>query len=117
MPTRKQPEREVVRLGLDDAPTIYVNSVEMAVSFFDIQMRMGQVQDISDKRLVVKILTNVVMSPPHAKALVQALVSNVAVYEDKFGAITLPEGLGIASEPPPPSSRSRGGARRKASRP
>ena len=44
-----------------------------------------------------KLVASLILSPAHAKRLLQALEENVARYEAQFG--TLPEGSGPAPEP------------------
>lgn len=35
-----------------------------------------------------KLVSRIILSPPHAKRFLEALVSNVKRYEDQFGSIT-----------------------------
>ncbi len=112
--------QQVERTG--ELPVIYANSVQSKVSFFDVQLVLGFIEEFRpDHSVLVKNLVTVVMSPQHAKALRDALIQNINAYEEAFGTIQMP-----ALAPPTPetatarqhpSARSRAGARRKASRP
>lgn len=105
-----------------ELPSLYVNSVESKVSFFDIQLVLGFTEEIRpDQSVLVKNLVTIVMSPQHAKALREALIVNIEAYERAFGVIQMPTLAPPTSQldataPRPPSSRSRAAARRKASR-
>lgn len=59
-------------------------------SGWDVRMKLGEiVGQTEDGRAQVKNLGTTVMSPAHAKAVLEALQKTVRLYEEKFGAIDL----------------------------
>lgn len=104
----------VARTG--ELPLVYVNSAQVRLSPYDIQMLFGQAGELTDKGEVsVSNIVNITMSPQHAKAFVKLLSQQVESYERLVGPIILLEpNPSAANEPQPPSSRSPGAARKKA---
>jgi hypothetical protein len=62
---------EVVRGS--DAPTYYVNNINIDLSSFDVRLRIGQIQGADDTTIQVKELAHVFMSHAHFRALVKAI--------------------------------------------
>ncbi|WP_447963978.1 DUF3467 domain-containing protein [Nitrospira sp. Ecomares 2.1] len=80
-----QRQREV--MGVEEAPTYYSNSVEIATSLWDIRIRFGELKEASREHLIVKNLATVYLSPAHAKAVSVLLAEKIKDYELTFGAI------------------------------
>jgi hypothetical protein len=77
-------------VGSENAFSLYVNSAEMGLSGWDVRMKLGEiVGQAEDGRAIVKNLGTIVMSPAHAKAVLEALQKTVRIYEEKFGEIDL----------------------------
>ena len=80
----------------EDVPDYYVDSVRIAVGPYGFVLELGA-QGIGDvpgsERPPTKRLSLVRMSPQHAMILAKLLQKNVTAYQQKFGTITLPEGL------------------------
>lgn len=86
---------------------IYSNHVQVLVGPWDLIFRFGQVIFVNvDNKIQADELARVYMSPPHAKALVKLLARQVAVYEERFGAIAdvLEEIKGASAESSPEES-------------
>ena len=62
---------------------------EMSVSPWDVRIRLLESFDNEGSVPVVKKHGVMVMSPVHAKAMLEALEQTVHIYEDKFGEIDL----------------------------
>ena len=75
--------------GCPQFTTVYANSANVAVSFFDLKIIFGTVDhaDVSENALHVEDSVAVAMSPEHAKAFLALLSQHVALYERNFGAI------------------------------
>jgi hypothetical protein len=99
MPQQDDKEKSMLDyLGSEGAPSLYVNSVEMGASAWDVRVKLGEAfGQYADGRPIVKHLATLVMSPAHAKAMMEALQITVKTWEDKFGEIDLPrlkQGIG-----------------------
>jgi len=73
-----------------DSPTkfsVYCNSTEVLLSPWD--MRINVMENIPPKEGQAQLMVHgsVVMSPVHAKALLQALAQTITLYEEKFGEL------------------------------
>lgn len=86
----ESPKRE--KITPENLPLYYANSVEVRVSLFDFVLTFGFAEEATQERVVVRDLARVAMSPQHTKALLGILSENARVFEEKFGAINLPEG-------------------------
>ena len=75
-----------------DFHSVYANSARVRTSFYDFSIVFGEISAVDDK-LEREERVQVVMSPQHAKALLKVIEKNVAAWEERFGAIELPEGL------------------------
>ncbi len=65
-----------------DLPTVYTNNIEVAVSTWDVRLRLGQIQElINDKELSVKNVLTVYMSLEHAKILVDRLSESLRKWD------------------------------------
>ena len=85
--TEQTQDRKVTRVGLEETPTIYCNNVETRVSPWDFRLTFGEVLEVTEDSLSVKTKAIVYMSPEHAKAFTQVMLSNIAEYERSIGRI------------------------------
>lgn len=69
------PKPAVKRLESPDAPTLYVNHVNLDLTNWDVRFRLGQVQEVNPATgvVIVKEVGTVYMSHAHAIAFAQAL--------------------------------------------
>lgn len=84
-----KPKMAVEYVGAETAFSLYVNSVEMGLSSWDIRIKLGEILDQRENVTTVKSHGTIVMSPSHAKAMLEALQKTVRIYEEKFGEIDL----------------------------
>jgi hypothetical protein len=68
---------------------IYCNMTEMSVSPWDVRIKLMESFDNEGNVPIVKRHGVMLMSPVHAKAMLEALEQTVRVYEEKFGEIDL----------------------------
>src|SRR5687768_8202733 len=83
--------RETVVTDSREVPTIYTNNATIETGPYDVRLHFGEVVGVKDDQLVVNRLAKVVMSPQHAYALAQILVSHLKRYEERFGVIPKPK--------------------------
>jgi len=88
--TEQQPP-QTIRITLDEhvAQGEYVNFANIIHSPSEFVLDLGRVMP---GRQDVKIYSRVIMTPLHAKQLLQALATNIQLFEQKFGEIRL-EGM------------------------
>jgi hypothetical protein len=77
-----------LRITLDDgvAQGEYVNFANIIHSASEFVVDLGR---IMPGRTDVKVYSRVIMTPLHAKQLLEALAQNIAIFEQKFGEIRL----------------------------
>ncbi|MGA7616254.1 MAG: DUF3467 domain-containing protein [Thermoanaerobaculia bacterium] len=100
MPTKKKSEQEtetvnaaeIHRVRAADFRSRYANSARLQASIYDFTLTFGQISNDREK-LECEEYAEIVMSPQHAKVLLQILQRNVAGYEEKFGELQIPEGM------------------------
>lgn len=82
----QQPENPTIRIALDDAVAQgeYVNFANIIHSPSEFVIDLGRVVP---GRAEVKVYSRVIMTPLHAKQLLEALGHNISLYESKFGEI------------------------------
>lgn len=69
---------------------IYTNEIQISLSYFDFTLVLKRMSDINPQTF-----GTVTLSPQHAKALAQVLMSHVFEYERIFGQIQIPDPLKI----------------------
>jgi hypothetical protein len=81
----EQPQQQI-RIVLDDnvAQGEYINFANIIHSPSEFVVDLGRVVP---GKTDVKVYSRVIMTPLHAKQLLQALGHNIALYEEKFGEI------------------------------
>jgi hypothetical protein len=79
-------EQQTIRITLDDniAQGEYINFANIIHSPSEFVIDLGR---IVPGRPDVKIYSRVIMTPLHAKQLLEALAHNIGLYEQKFGEI------------------------------
>lgn len=93
-----QPEVEITKAA--SFVKIYANSAFIEVTPWDFKMIFGEIQKIGIKMHVEQSVA-VVMSPQHAKALLNVLATNVQEYEKQVGEIRLAQQPSATAQEPP----------------
>jgi len=76
----------------DDAFTAYINHTQMGFTRWDMQMIVSRAAVSQDKgHQYVEELGVLIMTPAHAKAVLEVLRANVEAYEAEHGAIEIPK--------------------------
>ncbi|HWW61458.1 MAG TPA: DUF3467 domain-containing protein [Thermoanaerobaculia bacterium] len=91
-------QQPTIRITLDEAIAHgeYVNFANIIQSPSEFVIDLGR---IVPGRNDVKIYSRVIMTPLHAKQLLEALAQNIALFEQKFGEIRGDGGVTQFSEP------------------
>jgi hypothetical protein len=95
-----QPEQpQTIRITLDDttAQGEYINFANIIHSPSEFVIDLGR---IVPGRPDVKIYSRVIMTPLHAKQLLEALAHNISLYEQKFGEIRVEGAQQFSSSEP-----------------
>src|SRR5438105_3354056 len=84
-------QQQTIRITLDDqvAQGEYVNFANIIHSPSEFVIDLGRVVP---GRPDVKIYSRVILTPLHAKQLLQALAHNISLFEEKFGEIRIEAG-------------------------
>ena len=92
-------EQPTIRITLDDqtAQGEYVNFANIIHSPSEFVIDLGRVVP---GRPDVKVYSRVIMTPLHAKQLLEALGQNIAMFEQKFGEIHVDGSIGFSSNEP-----------------
>jgi hypothetical protein len=88
-----------IRITLDDAVAQgeYINFANIIHSPSEFVIDLGR---IVPGRQDVKVYSRVIMTPLHAKQLLEALAQNISIFEQKFGEIRL-DGASVFSSNEP----------------
>lgn len=83
---QQPPQQPTIRITLDDATAQgeYVNFANIIHSPSEFVIDLGR---IVPGRNDVKVYSRVIMTPLHAKQLLEALAQNISMFEQKFGEI------------------------------
>ncbi|HEV8661437.1 MAG TPA: DUF3467 domain-containing protein [Thermoanaerobaculia bacterium] len=83
---QQPPTPQTIRIELDDqtAQGQYVNFANIIHSPSEFVIDLGR---IVPGRTDVKVYSRVIMTPLHAKQLLEALAQNISLFEQKFGEI------------------------------
>lgn len=84
---KPQPPQMQVELGEREAEGIYSNVVFIAHSASEVILDFARALPGLPK---AKVYARVILTPQHAKSLLQALEQNLKNYESQFGSIKLP---------------------------
>jgi hypothetical protein len=92
-------EQQTIRILLDDdvAQGQYVNFANIIHSPSEFVLDLGRVVP---GRTDVKIYSRVILTPLHAKQLLEALGHNIALFEQKFGEIRVDAATTFSSNEP-----------------
>jgi len=84
----QQPQSPTLRITLDEsiAQGEYVNFANIIHSPSEFVIDLGR---IMPGRTDVKVYSRVIMTPLHAKQLLEALAQNISLFEQKYGEIRL----------------------------
>jgi len=98
MSEQQPPQQPTLRITLDDSVSQgeYVNFANIIHSPSEFVIDLGRMMP---GRADVKIYSRVIMTPLHAKQLLEALAHNISLYESKFGEIRVEGATFPASEP------------------
>jgi hypothetical protein len=82
----EQQQPQTIRINLDDATAQgqYVNFANIIHSPSEFVIDLGR---IVPGRTDVKVYSRVILTPLHAKQLLEALAANIQIFESKFGEI------------------------------
>lgn len=85
---QQQPPPQTIRITLDDsvAQGEYVNFANIIHSQSEFVVDLGRMMP---GRTDVKVYSRVIMTPQHAKQLLDALAHNISLFEQKYGEIRL----------------------------
>src|SRR3954469_2508636 len=88
MTDQPPPQQPTIRITLDDGISQgeYVNFANIIHSPSEFVVDLGRMMP---GRTDVKIYSRVIMTPLHAKQLLEALAQNIALFEQKFGEIRI----------------------------
>jgi hypothetical protein len=94
-----QQQQQTIRIILDDsvAQGEYVNFANIIHSPSEFVLDLGRVVP---GRTDVKIYSRVILTPLHAKQLLEALGHNIALFEQKFGEIRVSDGSQFSQTEP-----------------
>ena len=94
---QQQPQQQTIRITLDDnvAQGEYINFANIIHSPSEFVIDLGR---IVPGRPDVKVYSRAIMTPLHAKQLMEALTHNISLYEQKFGEIRIEGMQPFASE-------------------
>lgn len=92
-PQSQQQQQQTIRITLDDqvAQGEYVNFANIIHSPSEFVIDLGRVVP---GRTDVKIYSRVILTPLHAKQLLDALSHNISLFEQKFGEIRVGDAVG-----------------------
>src|SRR2546428_12045124 len=98
-PIMDQQQPQTIRITLDDAVAQgeYINFANIIHSPSEFVIDLGR---IVPGRPDVKIYSRVIMTPLHAKQLLEALAHNISLYEQKFGEIRVEGAPAFSSTEP-----------------
>jgi hypothetical protein len=87
----QEQQQQTIRITLDDqvAQGEYINFANIIHSPSEFVIDLGR---MVPGRPDVKIYSRVIMTPLHAKQLLEALGHNISLYEQKFGEIRIEAG-------------------------
>ena len=94
----EQPQQQTLRITIDDAISQgeYVNFANIIHSPSEFVIDLGR---IMPGRTDVKVFSRVVMTPLHAKQLLEALAQNISMFEGKYGEIRVDQSGYSTDEP------------------
>ena len=98
MDNQQQQPPGTIRIILDDqiAQGEYVNFANIIHSQSEFVLDLGRVVP---GRTDVKVYSRVILTPLHAKQLLEALAHNIGLFEQKFGEIRADANIQFSNEP------------------
>jgi hypothetical protein len=94
----EQQPQQTLRISIDEltAQGHYINFAHIVHSPSEFVIDLGR---IMPGQTDVKVYSRVVMTPLHAKQLLEALTANISIFEQKFGEIHLEQHSFDMNEP------------------
>ena len=94
-----EPQPQTIRLVLDDetAQGQYVNFANIIHSPSEFVLDLGR---MVPGRTDVKVYSRVILTPLHAKQLLEALATNISIFEQKFGEIRIENASAFTTNEP-----------------
>ena len=77
----------VKRESTESAPSIYANNTEVAITTWDVRLKFGEIEKITENEILVAERVRIAMSPQHAKVFSRLLAEHIDKYEKAFGEI------------------------------
>jgi hypothetical protein len=77
----------VTKTATESTPSVYANNAEVTITTWDVRMKFGEIEKISESEISVAERVRVAMSPQHAKAFSVVLAEHIKKYEEAFGEI------------------------------
>jgi hypothetical protein len=86
--SEQQPQQPTIQITMDDGVSRgeYINFANIIHSPSEFVIDLGR---LMPGRADVKVYSRVIMTPLHAKQLLEALGQNIALFEQKFGEIRI----------------------------
>ena len=87
--TEEKPHKEpnVTYTNIAEAPSIYINRMELALGRNEIRLRLCEILQADEADMIVRVLQTVYISPYHAKKISQLFIRQMEKYEERFGPI------------------------------
>lgn len=85
--SRKKAEPVTEVVGGPECPTYYTNHVQLRVSHGDFRFSFQEVLEADEKKMIVKELARVYLSPVQMKAVRQLVDRQLDLYESQYGEI------------------------------
>jgi hypothetical protein len=97
--TMDDPQQQTIRLVLDDetAQGQYINFANIIHSPSEFVVDLGR---MVPGRTDVKVYSRVILTPLHAKQLLNALATNIVIFEEKFGEIRIGDATTFTTNEP-----------------
>jgi hypothetical protein len=80
-----QPRIDII--GRQDAPVLTADHIEVRMGLNSLSLCLGVVTESVEHKVTVKAQAHLLISPGHAKKLVEILAQHVGAYEGMFGPI------------------------------
>jgi hypothetical protein len=100
MPDTKQEQQQLESFKSDAFMSIYSNSANLEVTPWDFKFVFGAlISQGPNKSPKIESRVEVVMSPQHAKAMLNVLSTHLQQYEKQVGEVKLPQPQPTAEQP------------------
>lgn len=79
--SRPSPNRKINMRVTDKTQTFYINNAAVEASTWDVKIRFGLLQGVSDDSVDIADVAHVYMTHEHAKAFVASLINGLQAFE------------------------------------